>query len=778
MARTRHRMRIPFATGLAAATTALALGLGAAPAFAATTAPATHTPHATAAAGASHHTATASPGTASSATAGPTGVSPAGTTADAVQHGRLSPRQIPPARPTLSPSAHRPSAPAAESALAREASAPACTAATFSSLSGSALATAVESETTDCINTLFSLTGSDAQGVFRESQMLAIDSAFQSLAANYAGNDDAGIWQLVLYLRAGYYVQYYDPADVGTYDASLTSASVDALDAFFAGPHWLDATDANGGTLGDVVLLTDSATVQQDFLPQYQQILGAYTGAWDSTSTMDAVVYDVYTPLWRGQYNPAFATAITNDHSIITALDSFALDHLSMLGGTNTFMDADAGNDLAGYVQFTALQPTVRPLMLQLLQDSQMTGSTAALWVSVAQQTLYNDSANCSYYGTCNLVAQLTAAALPIHHTCPNATVSLAAESLSSGDLTAVCTSLDNQIPWFQNLVKATGPIPGQIITGETMNVFSSSLDYEIYAGVIFGVDTNNGGITVTGEPTQAGNAAYSVMYQAPYATDFTADIWNLNHEFTHYLDAVYDMKGDFTQQTAVNDVWWIEGIAEYTSYTYRGVADTEAVQDAALHTYNLSTLFQNNYTVDDETRTYPWGYLAVRYMWEKHPDVLYTMLGYMRSGDYTDAYNTYNSIGTGYDADFDAWLDAISATGTGGTTTACTASNAQEMDRNCYRADQSESAGDYDYLWIYLPAGTTTLTVTTSGGTGTAYLYYDPSSWATESNYTASSTDGGTAQSITVTNTTAGYRYISLYADAAFSGVTVTTQY
>lgn len=73
---------------------------------------------------------------------------------------------------------------------------------------------------------------------------------------------------------------------------------------------------------------------------------------------------------------------------------------------------------------------------------------------------------------------------------------------------------------------------------------------------------------------------------------------------------------------------------------------------------------------------------------------------------------------------------------------------------------------------------GPTTLTVSTTGGTGTAYLYYNPSTYATAANATASSTNNGTTQSLTVTNTTSGWRYISLYGATAFSGVTITTQY
>ncbi|PWI44748.1 M9 family metallopeptidase [Streptomyces sp. ICBB 8177] len=747
------------ALGLVTVATVIGLAAGpsladATPALAAPAHAAAHAPH----------------GPASSVPA-PTGVSPAGTVTDAVQHGRRSVAQLPPPRPTPAQQHQHPAMPPRPKGTAAQS----CTPSDFSSRSGTGLASYVEASTTDCVNTLFSLTGADAHGVFQESQMTAVAQAFQGLASRYAGDDSAGIWQLVLYLRAGYYVQYNDSGDVGAYDAALASAVVSGLNAFFAGSRSHDVTDANGQVLGDVVLLTDSAGVQQDYLADYEWILDDYTSSWDASSAMDAVVYDVYTPLWRGQYNPAFVTAVTDDPTAIDTLDHFALDHTGLLGGSNTFMDADAGQDLAAYVQFPALQATVRPLMLALLQASRISGPTAALWVAVAEQGQTFDAADCSYYGTCDLVSQLIKAALPVSHPC-NAAITVTAEALDADQLAAVCSSLTAQVPWFQHLVGASAPIAGQHITGENVVVFSSQLDYQIYAEAIYGVDTDNGGITVTGDPTQPGNSSYSVMYQAPYATDFTADIWNLNHEFTHYLDAVYDTKGDFGAETAVPDVWWIEGIAEYTSYTYRGVPDTEALTDAPQHTYTLSTLLQNTYANSDETRTYPWGYLAVRYMIERHPGDVRTVLADFRQGDYTGAYDYWtDTVGTSYDADFTSWLDTL-AGGSGGS--ACTGSNPQEMGENCSRADQSEPAGGLDYLWVYLPAGTTTLTVSTSGGTGNAYLYYDPDTWATGRTHTASSTRSGTVQSLTVRNTTAGYRYISLYGKTAFSGVSVTTRY
>jgi len=652
-----------------------------------------------------------------------------------------------------------------------------CATADFANRTGSALVAYIKTvDMYACINPLYGLTGTDARAVFQESQMLAVANGVASTAAAYTGDDSAGIRELLAFLQAGYYVQSYNASDVGTYDSALTSAVEYGLNTLFNNSYSNSVSSGNGDVLQVAITVTDSAQVQGDYLNVYKRYLNAYNSSWDAYSSMDAALNSVYTPLWRGNWNPTFVSAVTADPSIIDTLSNFALNHRALLGGDWDVLDSNAGNDLARMLGITALQTKTRPLAAGLLNASSITGPTASLWVHVAYQASQYDSSQCSYYGTCNLAARLTAASLPIRYSCSNFTIM--AQALTAQQQTDVCTSLRNEVPYFTNLDRASGPIPGEYFAVK-MVIYGSKNDYATYSWAIFGNSTDNGGETLTGNPTDPNNVAYSILYQQPNPNGFTANAWNLNHEFTHILQSLYDMKGDFATQESVNDVWWIEGQAEYVSYTYRGVTDTQALTEAAKHTYRLSTLFQNNYTVDDTTRTYPWGYLAVRYMFEKHPADITAMLSHFRTGDYTGGYAVYNNLGTAYDNDFDAWLTTLAGGGTGGgTATPCTDPNVEAMGQNCYRANQSAATGTTDYLWIYMPAGTTTLNVTTTGGTGNADLYYNPTTWATPSAYTAKSTNSGNIESITVTNSTAGFRYISLYATTGFSGVTVTTNY
>ncbi|MGC0317685.1 collagenase [Kitasatospora acidiphila] len=737
-----------------------------------------------------------------------------------------------------------------------------CSPSDFGSRSGSALVSFIEGSTSDCVNTLFNTTGTDAGNIFKESQMMTVANAYQALAAHYTGDDSTGIWQLEIFLRAGWYVQSNNAAAVGGYDAALTAANKAALDAFFGSAHWKDVTAANAPVLYDALVMTDSANLQASYLNTYKQVLSGYNSSYDAVAGMDKAVNSVlFAPLWRGNWNPDFVNAVAADPSVFSAMSSFATTNKGMAGGPNGNLVVNAGNDLGraagdGGAAGAAAGQQVKAV----LDATPITGATGPLYVHTAYDANLYDASHCSAYGTCDLPAKLTAAVLPNQLVCDNRT--LQTENLTADELNTVCTSLRGEDGFFHNLVKDSGPVNpyGKTIT---FGIFANQADYLTYSWAIFGNSTDNGGQTVM-DPTDPNNQAVTVMYRKSWNDGFPANVWNLNHEYTHYLDNIYDTKGNFGSFTSVPDIWWIEGVAEYESYSYRGTTDTQAMAEAAKHTYKLSTIFQNTYANSDSVRTYPWGYLAVRYMFEKHPADVANMLGHFRTGDYQGAYAVYNNLGTSYDADFDSWLTNCAAgacyangptalfgsavsgatvsltdksvqTG-GGTITAwhwtfgdgstsdqqnpvhtytaagtytvaltvtdntgrtastpasvtvttagpatlpsCTDPRTDAMGQNCSRSNRAEAAGGNDYLYVYLPAGTTSLKVSTSGGTGTAALYYNDSTWATPAAFTASSTNPGTTQTLTVTNPTAGYHYLTLHAVTDFSGVTVSTQF
>ncbi|SCD32312.1 M9 family metallopeptidase [Streptomyces sp. DpondAA-D4] len=659
--------------------------------------------------------------------------------------------------------------------------APACKVSDFTSRTGSALVQQIKSSTTDCVNTLFSVKGGDGYQAFREAQMVTVANAMRDGSAAYPGDSSTGLPQLVLYLRAGYYVQYYDPATVGSYGTALRTAIRGGLDAFFASPRSSDVTDANGETLAEAVILIDSSEQNARYLYVVKRLLAAYDSSYNSSWYMLNAVNNVYTVTFRGHQLPEFVQAVEADPSLLTSLHAFAAGHLSLLGTDQSYLTSNAGRELARFLQEASLRTKVRPLVTELLGRSAMTGPTAPLWVGLAEMADFYDKGNCSAYGTCDLAARLRAAVLPVSYTCSDS-IRIKAQQMTAAELAASCTSLREQDAYFHRIAKDNGPVAQDNNSTIEVVAFDSSTDYQTYAGAIYGIDTNNGGMYLEGDPAVAGNQPRFIAYEAEWVRP-EFQIWNLNHEYTHYLDGRFNMYGDFDAGISTPTIWWIEGFAEYVSYSYRNVTYDAALAQAGAHTYTLRTLFDTTYDNADQTRVYNWGYLAVRYMLQSHRADVDKLLGHYRTGDWNAARTLLTStIGNRYEADWTTWLTACSAGDCGTVTTPsadeCTAADVRELGKNCGRSGLKATKGNYAYLYLYIPAGTTRLDITSSGGTGDADLYYSANGWATTAGYTSKATGSGNAHTLRIDNPKAGAHYISLHAAAGFDGVSVSTSY
>ncbi|MFF2850866.1 collagenase [Streptomyces sp. NPDC058001] len=542
----------------------------------------------------------------------------------------------------------------------------ACSAADFTSRTGAALVQQIKASTTDCVNTLFNLTGGDAYNAFREAQMVSVAYALRDGSAAYPGNSSTGMPQLVLYLRAGYYVHWYNASTVGTYGPTLKTAIRSGLDAFFAGSHAQDVSDANGETLSEAVTLIDSAEENARYLYVVKRLLNGYDSSYNASWWMLNAVNNVYTVLFRGHQVPEFVTAVQSDPSITDTVYGFASSHTALLGTDQGYLVSNAGRELGRFLQHSAMFGKVRPLVIGLLNQTSISGRTAPLWVGVAEMTDYYDKANCSLYGTCDLQNRLAAEVLPINHTC-SSSLRVRAQEMTAAQLSATCAGLANQDAYFHGIVKDSGPVSGDRNTMLEVVAFNSSTDYQTYAGAMFGIDTNNGGMYLEGDPSATGNQPRFIAYEAEWQPTF--EIWNLNHEYTHYLDGRFDMYGDFNANVTTPTIWWIEGFAEYVSYSYRNVTYDAAITEAGRRTYALSTLFDTTYS-HDTTRIYRWGYLAVRYMLQSHPNDMATVLGYYRAGNWSAARSYLTgTIGSRYDSDWYTWLAACAAGNCGGST-------------------------------------------------------------------------------------------------------------
>lgn len=208
-------------------------------------------------------------------------------------------------------------------------------------------------------------------------------------------------------------------------------------------------------------------------------------------------------------------------------------------------------------------------------------------------------------------------------------------------------------------------------------------------------------------------------------------------------------------------------GVTLTGSYTSGG-GNTPPVANFTFTSSGLTASFTDSSTDSDGTiASRSWGFGDATTSTATNPTHTYAAAGtYTVTLTVTDNQGATNTT-------------SRSVTVSGGTTLPeCTASDTRQLARNCKRSNRSGTAGNYNYMYISLPAGVTQLKITMSGGTGNADLYVSTSSWATTSNYQYSSTTPGNSDTLTIPNPPSGYLYISLHAAAAFSGVTISTEY
>jgi len=660
----------------------------------------------------------------------------------------------------------------------------------FASASGSNLVSLVRNASVPgCINTLFGLTGSVAGQVFGESSMITIADALRTSASSYAGNNHDGVLQLIVFLRAGYYVQYNQPSEVGSYGTALRNAIRPALDAFVANAHFNDINDAHGEVLAEFVTLIDSAGENAHQLGTVKNLLNRYDSSYHAYWYMMAAANNVFTVLFRGHYNTDFISAVQSDPSVTSSLSGFISRNAAEAGTGSEYLLANAGRELARFLQYPSLQPTVKPLVLGVLDSYSMSGTGASIWVGTADIADFYDNADCGYFDICNFRTELEQWVLPVSHQC-SADLHLRAQALTPAQVTEVCTKVINEEEYFHQKVNDNHtPVADDNNTSLELVIFHSSSDYQTYAGVIFGNDVNNGGIYLEGNPAQPGNQARFLAYEAEWARP-TFEVWNLTHEYIHYLDGRFNMYGDFTAAMSQPTVWWVEGLAEYISYGYRGLAYQEAIADAGTLQYPLSTIFDNDYNSGEE-RVYRWGYLATRYMFEKQPTQVGEILSYFRPGNYTGYANYLASIRSTHDSDWSLWLTCLSANG--GDTSSCGGSSepppteppselpecsgdASLLADGCQRSGVAAAVAGYSqYFYIWVPAGTSTLTVTTAGGSGNADLYVSGRGWPSTGDHDWRSTGGSNAEQVSLTPSAAGgYYFIAVVAAAPYSGVSV----
>ncbi|MFC0350905.1 M9 family metallopeptidase [Undibacterium danionis] len=656
---------------------------------------------------------------------------------------------------------------------------------TMASYSGAALVNYLVSlPDPECTYGLFSLTAAQGTGIYSASNLNAVASRFAQEATNYNASNIALV-NLTLYLRAGYYLASGNtiPAPSSSVMTSLRAPIKQLIDG-----NVLYASNAAwSNTASEVFKLITNLNDEAYYLPSVKNVFVRFTNTASNPNASNGLLQSSAAGAFTGALTVMFyahdranATSIIQDISYPTALNNFVVNNkAALLNTSSTYQLNDAENEAFRFMKYAALLPSVKPMVKNQLATSSMTGADSDLWLNAASAVEYYDSANCAEYGTCNYKTQLANIVLKTSYTC-SPTIKIRAQDMTTAQLQDSCTILGAEEGYFHTmLVSNQQPVANDNNKSLELVVFDDYTNYSKYAGVLFGIATDNGGMYLEGNPADVNNQARFIAHEASWLRP-AFSVWNLEHEYVHYLDGRFDMAGDFNAGVEKPTIWWIEGVAEYLSHknNYQ-----EAIDAAKVGTYKLSTIFGNTYSMSDYVaRAYRWGYMAVRFMNEKHRSDVDAIVDKFRVGDYA-GYQTYMAnIGTKYDAEFAAWVQSATVAGepplpTSPVVSLPACSSTSQLGKNCSIRNLSSSTQAYAYIMV--PAGTKNMKLYTNGGTGDVDLYVKKGSYPTTSSYDAASLKAGNNENVLFASPTANtWYYIVLKAKQPFSSVNLNASY
>ncbi|WP_053074327.1 M9 family metallopeptidase [Chromobacterium sp. LK1] len=638
-----------------------------------------------------------------------------------------------------------------------------------------------------CTYGLFSLDSKLAATLYSPANLNAVAGRFAQEAAAYNAGSMALV-NLTLYLRAGYYL-----ASGGTLpapDANLQTVLRPGIKRLADGSALFAANAQAPTTAGEVMKLITNMADEAYYLPSMRAIVQRYTNDATQPNAAQALRETTASQGFTGALTVFFyahgranaAPLLQNDGSYSAALTRFAqANKAALLGTESAFQLGDATREGLRFMQYPALKPAIKPQAQAILAASSMTGNDNELWLAAAEAVKYYDAASCADYGTCNFETRLADAILVNRYTC-SASIRIRAQEMSQEQLQNSCALLQKEESYFHQMLQTRKqPVANDNNTSLEVVVFDDYNNYAKYASVIYGISTDNGGMYLEGDPAAAGNQARFIAHEASWLRP-TFKIWNLEHEYIHYLDGRFDMYGDFGASTRQPTVWWIEGLAEYLSL---GNGNQPAIDAARSGNYALSQIFGNTYDMPDYvTRAYRWGYMATRFMMERHRADVDGFLTRFRSGDYNGYMDQMRLIGKRYDAEFASWAQSATTAGQPPLPSEpglppCKETSPNYLGKNCSIGGLSASTSGAAYAAILLPAGARNLKLWTSGGSGDVDLYVALDRYPTPASYDNASAGAGNEESVSIAAPQTGrWYYLTLQARQAFANVSVSASY
>ena len=676
---------------------------------------------------------------------------------------------------------------------------------------GTALLDQIRTQSFDCVGRLFDDASDAARlGTFTEANIVTVANELKNISVTYNGTDpDLYLSSLHYWIRAFY---YYGNRELLTPENQAVSK--DAIAALVANSHFFDKTEENANVIDLAMVNINNADIGVNFVALIYDFLDTYDKSYDNVPGWGNTFANAFWNILNQCANDASCRAAQHNTELLAKIGNYIHSNLSWLDKVDADyhlhnMGYQLGNFYSGINEshFEALRPELESQLHRIYDNFGPHPNDVARRAYLQALAVLPEN-QCELYNLCSKKQEIITSVLNDRINCPSGTLFMWAQDMNQDQLEWSCNSLGAHESYFHQTLQTNNiPVTPDDNENLRMIVFNDKREWRIYGFVLFDANTNNGGLYLEGDPSEAGDQATFFAYEHVSERP-VFDIWNLRHEYIHYLDGRFNTKGDFRETNgAGRTVWYQEGIAEYISLKD---CNDNAIAQAAQGTYSLSTIFQNEYGVG-QTRIYPWGYLANRFMFEQYNSEFFAILDLFRQGQYADYRTSMVDVWVDnqtFDAEFASWLPTVESSGCEIDNTrppspvepidiadiqgsdqvgidACALGEPVSQELLRIQAGKAIclptiSDSNQQQMGVLVPSGLVdvTLQITLRHGSGNANLLHKLDNRPTSTVYDNISSNPGNEETILVNPVKQGWNYIHMRADTDFSGVTLLARY
>lgn len=512
----------------------------------------------------------------------------------------------------------------------------------------------------ECMRTWFSPSLEQADVVFSTMSVSRITGGLKKAIEAYKGTKEQAqqIYYLGEFIKAAYKNRHDTFAKkLQPFSSELSADIANTIQQFLRSPYALTEGREQQEALASMLIVVDSIRQLAIAAPDVFAILDSFSADKSDSYYYRKAINNIFVAMAGHSQTKAFYDVIESDSSYIHRLSGFIANNEWAIGTDSEQLLGNAARELARLVKTedAETRKVVVDTLDSLLKRYPLGGKSDRIWVGIAEMVDAYASDYLEQLGLSNSKSVLKQRIMTFSYDCRGPARILAQEMTEAQAITS-CETLNLKEDDFHQTVN-TGyqPVADDHSDSVDVIVFKTKSDYSTYSSFLFDNTTNNGGQFLERDPSKQGNVPRFVAYQNGWDDDFS--ILNLEHEYVHYLDGRFNQYGDFHDTMREGSiVWWLEGFAEYMYYK-EGYNAALVLGKEKTHT--LADVFSTNYS-DGLNRVYRWGYLAVRFMIEKHPEDVTELLGYSRTGQYKEWVKLLERLGPAYNTEFHSWLDEV----------------------------------------------------------------------------------------------------------------------